>query len=313
MTRLTTTVLALLSTSVWLGCSAGSSSSGGGGGGGGGGGQTSAGGGGAGGAGTGAQGLGGGLPLGGSGGGEPMIDEVFGHSATVLYRLDPVTKEVDAIGSFSPCTDVIDIAIDKNNQIFATTQQEGDSPAGLWRINRDTAACTLIAQNEYPNSLSFVPEGTLDANAESLVGYVGWDVSTYVRIDTTTGALTNVGTLGGGYISSGDIVSVMGGGTYLTVFSDECDDCLIEVDPTDGSFIRNWGSLGHQNVFGLAYWGGKAYGFTSGTTSTPGVLFEIGFGTSTVGTTVIDIPGAPDNLSFWGAGSSTAVPLHPPS
>jgi hypothetical protein len=142
---------------------------------------------------------------------------------------------------------------------------------------------------------------------------VGWDESTYIRIDTSTGAISNIGTLGGGYISSGDIVSVINGGTYLTVFSDTCDDCLIEVNPVTGDLVKNWGPLGHQNVFGLAYWGGRAYGFTSGNDTNPGVLFEIGFGTNNVSTTVIAIPGAPDNLSFWGAGSSTAVPLEPPT
>ena len=41
-----------------------------------------------------------------------------------------------------------------------------------------------------------VPKGTLDPSVEALVGYVG---SQYIRIDTTTGAITNIGALTGGW------------------------------------------------------------------------------------------------------------------
>ena len=63
-----------------------------------------------------------------------------------------------------------------------------------------------------PNSLSFVPKGTVDEAIEALVGYRD---SVYVRIDTATGAVSTIGALKGGHASSGDIVSVTGGGTFL--------------------------------------------------------------------------------------------------
>jgi hypothetical protein len=72
--------------------------------------------------------------------------------------------------------------------------------------------------------------------------------------------------------------------------------------------VKNWGHLPYSQVFGLAFWGGRAYGFTNS-----GDLFEIAFGTDTVTTTAIPIPAAPADLSFWGAGSSTAAPLVPPT
>src|SRR5690606_24449426 len=123
-----------------------------------------------------------------------------------------------------------------------------------------------------------------------------------------TGAITTIGSLGGGYASSGDIVSVKGGGTYLAAYrANDCMDCLLEIDPVTGDLIKNWGTVGYGQVFGLAFWGGKAYGF-----SNAGDLFAINFGTSHVSTTPINIPSAPPNLQFWGAGSSTVVPLVPP-
>lgn len=238
--------------------------------------------------------------LGGQGGGEPIGEtEVFGHSAATLYKLDPVTKQVTVVGNFQGCpTAVIDIALDKDGGMVGTTFD------GLYAIDKTTAACSLIASGGFPNSLSFVPEGTVDPNAEALVGFEG---STYVRIDTTTGQKQTLGDLGSGYTSSGDVVSVIGGGTYLTVFGgpESCNDCLIEVDPKTGAFVKNVGQLGYSSVYGLAFWGGAAYGFNDF-----GVLFEINLTNGM--TTPIAIPGAPAGLSFYGAGSSTSAPLEPP-
>lgn len=289
-----------------LGCSATRQPAGNGGSGGEGGGSGGAGaGGGSGGAGVGSSGGGGagvgGLGgFGGSGGGLPIGEtEVFGHSAATLYRLDPVTKEVTTVGAFQGCpTSVIDVALDKAGSMIGTTYD------GLYAIEKTTAKCTLIASGDFPNSLSFVPEGTVDPAVEALVGFEG---STYVRIDTKTGQKQTLGTLNGGYVSSGDVVSVIGGGTYLTVFGgpEGCNDCIIEVDPKTGAFVKNVGALGYSGVYGLAFWGGSAYGFAES-----GDLFQIDLTNAT--TTAISIPGAPSDLSFYGAGSSTSAPLEPP-
>ncbi len=227
----------------------------------------------------------------------PEVAEVFGHSAGTLYRLDPVTKGVTVIGDFSGCGPVIDIALDEKSTLIAASAQ------ALYKVDKATAACTEIAKGSYPNSLSFVPKGTVDANEEALVGYDGGD---YLRIDVGTGKTTKIGSLGGSLISSGDIVSVKGGKTYLTVKGGSCDknDCLVEVDPKTGKMLKNWGSIEHQKVFGLSFWGGKIYGFDE-----TGKLFEVTFGTSQLATTPIPIPQAPAGLSFWGAGSTTSAPL----
>ncbi len=239
--------------------------------------------------------------FGGQGGGAPVGEtEVFGHSASTLYKLDPVTKQVTVVGDFDGCfgEGVIDIALDKLGNMVGTTF------GGLYEIDKATAKCTQIAAGSYPNSLSFVPQGTVDPDVEALVGFEG---STYVRIFTDSGQKQTIGALNGGYVSSGDVVSVIGGGTYLTVFGgpESCSDCIIEVDPKTGAFVKNVGALGHSSVYGLAFWGGAAYGFDAF-----GELFQIDL---TNGTTMnIVIPGAPADLSFYGAGSSTSAPLEPP-
>jgi hypothetical protein len=234
------------------------------------------------------------------------VSEVFGHSSKTLYRLDPLTKAVTVVGDFDGCVaGVTDIALDKDSVLYGTTFTGGSPPvSGLVRIDRTTARCTVIAKGAYPNSLSFVPAGTLDPTSEVLVGYQG---STYVRIDTRTGAITPVGSLGGGYQSSGDIVSVIGGKTFLTVNGNECGDCLVEVDPATGALVKNWGAVNYPSVWGLAFWGGTVYGF-----SNQGKLFSVDFDTSRLRVTAIPIPNAPTSLSFFGAGSATSAPVEIP-
>ena len=228
------------------------------------------------------------------------VAEIYAHSATKLFRIDPDTYNVTEIGVFSNCgtnDQMVDIALDENSQMFGTTFY------GVNRIDKTTATCTpLRAGPSYPNSLSFVPKGTVDPNNEALVGYFG---STYSRIDTQTGAITTLGVLGGGYISSGDIVSVKGGGTYLTVKGLGCADCLVEVNPSTGALVKKLGSVARTDVFGLAFWGGRVFGFSDG-----GDLFEIN--PSTMMTTQVPLPSSLGSLSFWGAGSTTSAPVKPP-
>jgi hypothetical protein len=244
-----------------------------------------------GGAGPGGAGPGGGGP----GGGPPMTAVVYAHSPTQLYKLDPITKAVALVGPFNGCNEsVIDIAVDKSGNVFGTTWTQ------VVKIDPVTANCVIVAQgSSYPNSLSFVPQGTVDPNEEALVGFFQ---SSYVRIDKKTGQIQSLGQLGGGYSSSGDLVSIINGGTYLTVNGNNCFDCLVSIDPKTGALLNVIGNLGYGSVYGLTYWDGLAYGFTDG-----GLLFEVDVMTGM--TKPIPIPNAPPGLQFWGAGSTTAAPV----
>ncbi len=247
---------------------------------------------------TGAQG--GGFQTGsggsGGGGGPPEVAEVYGHSAATLYRLDPITKNVTVVGDFDGCSGVIDIALDKDSNIIGTTFD------GVYSIDKDTAACSLITSGDFPNSLSFIPAGTLDPNVEALVGY---EADQYVRIDPVNGSKQYIGTYwNNGLVSSGDVVSVKNGKSFLTVMGNSCPtDCLVEIDPVTGAMIQNWGPLGYSAVYGIAFWAGSVYGFTEG-----GQLFEVTFPNQTLMTTLI---ASPPGTSFWGAGSTTSAPPEP--
>jgi hypothetical protein len=221
--------------------------------------------------------------------------EVFGHSENTLYRVDTVTREVTTVGTFQGCTYVADIALDEASNIYASTGSE------LFLIENNTAHCTRIAGGTFPNSLSFVPSGTVEPNKEALVGFQGGD---YVKIDPTTGAVTKIGAVGGGFVSSGDLVSAKGGKTFLTVKGKDCADCLVEIDPTTGALTHNWGPIGKPDVFGLAFWAGELYAFTNA-----GELLLITIDTGVLVAKNIPITNAP--AKFWGAGSTTSAPVGP--
>jgi hypothetical protein len=223
---------------------------------------------------------------------------VYSHTPDTLYSYDVTTSAVTLVGAFTSCTQgttaqVIDLAIDSQMNAYVTTFD------GFYSLDLQTAACTLIKAGSYPNSLSFVPVGTLDPNLEALVGYFG---NAYTRINVGTGSTSSVGTLSGGYASSGDIVSVAGGGSFLTVTGNGCGDCLLQVDPATGDMIQNYGPLPHGAVYGLGYWAGTLFGFDAN-----GDVFSIGGGDDG-GLVTSDITVGDGGVTWWGAGSTTIAP-----
>jgi hypothetical protein len=222
---------------------------------------------------------------------------IYGHSASRLFRIDPDTYEVTAVGAFEGCDGIIDIAVDGSHRIVAA------SGKALWSVDPQTAKCAWIANGSFPNSLSFLPAGAFEAGAEALVGYVG---ARYVRIDASTGRISDLGNLDEpGLESSGDIVSVRGGKTFLTVKGEGCaTDCLVEIDAKRGSIVKNWGELGFASVYGVAFWGGHVYGFSDG-----GSVFEVTFEADRAVARPI---AARSQFAFWGAGSTTIAPLDTP-
>ncbi len=222
---------------------------------------------------------------------------VYAHSASTLYKLDPDTKAVTVVGNFSGCFGVVDIALDAKSNLYA-------SASGIYLVDKTNAKCTKVGGGTFAgNSLSFVPAGTIEPDREVLVSYNGGQ---YLRVDLDKGTTTSLGSLPSGFSSSGDIVSVKGGGTYVTVVGNGCGDCLLEIDPKTGTMKKNWGSVGAGAVYGIAYWAGTVYAFNDA-----GHIYELTFGTDKLTNKEIPIPMKPSGLSFWGAGSTTAAPVVP--
>jgi hypothetical protein len=180
-------------------------------------------------------------------------------------------------------------------------------------IDKATAECTVLATAttlSFPNSLSFVPAGTVDPAVETLVGFA---IDAYVRVDTTSGKMTTIGNLnpnalGITFVSSGDIVSVSGGKTYLTARNNAPDagpggDYLLEIDPKTGKVLKLIVDTKKTLLYGLGYWAGTAYAF-SATGDSYAIDLSNGF------TTTLSFPNGPlPNAGGWyGAGSTTLAP-----
>lgn len=257
---------------------------------------------------------------GSSGGGTPTGPaEVFVHSGDTLYKLDPDTKAVTKVGKFSGVSSAMfDIALNAEGDMYGTTND------ALYKIDKTTAAASKVGAGgagKYPNSLSFVPVGTVDPDREVLVGYLE---SAYISIDPETGTTKQIraNALAEGLVSSGDIVSIREGNflTYLTVkpldsknCTGECakckdNDCLYEINPATGEKLSNLGSTNRPKVFGLAFWAGTLYGINS-----DGKMFEIDPSKTPLSSGVknITIPGSLGTIAFFGAGSTTSAPAGP--
>lgn len=247
----------------------------------------------------------------GDGGNGSDVGQVFGHSQNTLYELEPFSKSVQQIGQFDCLNglEMWDIAIDKDGRMVGAAMSI--SSGSLVEIDPTTAHCNPIASGSFPNSLTYVPIGVLDASAEALVGF---SQGNYLRIDPTTGATTQIGSMnpnstGTNWVSSGDIVSLQGGGTYATVrpalSGSTAIDSLVEIDPKTGQVLKVMGTTGFGQLWGLGFWAGTAYGFSAN-----GQLVSIDL--STGAGSFIPLPNIPSGLSFWGAGTTTAAPIEPP-
>jgi len=236
----------------------------------------------------------------------------FAHTQDTLFALDPNSRKATSVGKFKCLTGtdrVVDIAVDAKGKVFATTDTHFIS------VDPKTADCTVVGTAptfEYPNSLSFVPAGTIDPTNEVLVGYGYHKVEdlrdNYVEINTVTGQMSFVGTLNPAsatvrYESSGDLISLANDGNkaYLTVKPVlGGTDKLAEIDPKTGKIVRIVGDTGKSRLYGLAYWSGTAYGFSG-----DGNAYAIDMQT---GVAVHAAMAGGEGKIWFGAGVSTRAP-----
>ena len=219
---------------------------------------------------------------------------VYAHSADSLYRIDPETLSVTLVAAFNfpdLFGQMTDIALDQSGQMI------GISFDTVYSVDKTTAVCTFIAQLDRPfNGLSFVPVSEIDgATSEVLVGAA--EEGTLHRLDPATGVSTRIGSYGGDYTSSGDIVSVAGFGTVAPAKSfAAASDLLVRVNPMTGA-VTPIGETGVTNIWGLGFWGDKVYGFTE---DKQFVLIDVTTGRATK-------VSSSASVSWWGAGVTTAA------
>jgi hypothetical protein len=233
-----------------------------------------------------------------SSGGEELPAYVFGHSSTKVYRLDAEALTAVELGTFTfldadgqsiPGATMTDFAVDSHGGMV------GCGTHALYRIDSTTwVARKVAALEESYTGLTFVPVGFLDPDLEVLVGATASDGALY-RIDQTTGVTELIGTYGSGWLTSGDIVAIMGDGMYATVKRDgETSDYLAKIEPTTGAATVLPQPTNATRIYGLGYWDGVLYGFNS-----DGDVLAIDQQTG-AGQVAAHL-----DVSFWGAGVTT--------
>jgi hypothetical protein len=233
---------------------------------------------------------------------------VYAHSGDKLYQIDTQTLASVPVGMMAGLgtQSLTDLAIDKADKMIGITLDK------LYSINAQTGAATLItdlsASAKNFTSLSFVPVNVNDpSSADILVSANSF--GEVFQINSTTGTAAMLGTFGmhnGQQIgSSGDLIGVQGVGIYATVnvgTNASAQDYLARIDPATWKATVVGGGTGFNDIFGLAFWEGKIYGFVSGGSGS-GKIITIDPATG-AGTEVQS--GA---VRWFGAGVATNAPI----
>ncbi len=221
-----------------------------------------------------------------------FMGRVYAHTSSELYELAPSTLDVTLVAAFGgdcSAVSITDIAVDNAGEIF------GVAGGRVFAIDKETAVCTLLATGTGTyNALSFIPGGENPFGGEELLVGVAASGALF-RIDPITGESMEIGNYGAGVSSSGDLVSVRNFGTVATV-SFESGEFLARINLSTGYAEQIAPTPG--GTYGLGFWGGTVYGFTSG-----GDIYSID---PTNGDIVNIESGA---TSWWGAGVTTLAPV----
>ncbi len=233
---------------------------------------------------------------------------VYAHSGSKLFQVDIKTLVPMEIGTMSGLgtQSLTDLAIDKTDRMLGITVDK------LFSIDATTGTTTLVKDLSTSaqgfTSLSFVPADLNNPNSDDILVSANSSGEVY-KIDTATGTATmlgDFGTMGSNSIgSSGDLIGVRGFGIYATVnvgTSTTAQDYLARIDPVTWQATPIGGGTGYNDIFGLAYWDGKIYGFVS-MGATAGKIITIDPGTG-AGTEVTS--GA---IRWYGAGVATDAPI----
>ena len=221
---------------------------------------------------------------------------VYAHSSSTLYRVDPDSLAVQMVGDFSFNTgtdQITDIAIDKNNVMI------GISFGSVYRIDPSNATGTRLsnALSGLFNGLSFVPAAQIGGSGDDVLVATRNDDGVVFQINPMTGAATQIGNMGA-FASSGDLVSVEMLGTLQTADNGLGADRLVRLAPGSFSATAVGTDIGFSDIWGIAFWKDKVFGFTSG-----GQFITID-PTTGVGTLVQG-----NGPAWWGAAVTTLAPV----
>lgn len=234
----------------------------------------------------------------------PEVQEnaaVFAHTSSELYRVNPDTFAVTLVAPFTGDAagdSMTDIAIDSEGQMV------GISYTTVYRIDSQTAVTQRAGTGTLPqmfNGLSFVPS-ILAFGIEGpdvLIGSRNADGKVF-QINPQTGAQMQIGDMGAGWQSSGDIVAVRDFGIVATTGGTFGPDTLVRLAPTTFAATAIGSDTGWSDLWGVGFWRGKVFGFAEG-----GAFVTVD--TTTGQATLVEN----STRAWWGAAVTTAAPVIP--
>lgn len=230
------------------------------------------------------------------GGNTAPVGQLYAESPDELYRLDLTTKSFAKVGKFTfnkNPGEVTDIALDQDGSLYAITNDD------LFTCTVEGAKCSwLAALPSIFNGLTFVPKGTVNPTEDTLIGISQDGAWTQITFAGSKVTLKKLGTYANGWLSSGDAFSVDGIGTYATLKGKGTSDSLASIDPKTGKILKVIGETGAKGLYGLAWWNGVFYAFSSDSN-----VYTLDVSTGKA--SVIKGIQAPAGIKWWGAGVST--------
>jgi hypothetical protein len=233
--------------------------------------------------------------------GVALGNTVYAHSSNALYTMHVESYALEMVGAFQWPNDggghqMTDIAIDEHGVLY------GLSFDRAYVCNPTSAKCFELATlpTEF-NGLTVVPVGTVLADDEAIVG-ISNDGSWYhLQLEGMAILPAELGSYGGGHLSSGDAFSIAGVGTYASTTTADWQndtDEIVQLDPATGEIEAVVGSTtGHTRIWGLAGWHDRIFAFDE-----TGAVLRIDPVTGTV-----DVL-AEEDVAWWGAGVRTVIP-----
>jgi hypothetical protein len=230
---------------------------------------------------------------------EDTLADVYAHTATTLYSVDPDTLDITMIGNFTGDAEgdeMTDIAVDGDGNMV------GISFTRVYTIDTTTAITTRAGTGKLSqefNGLSFVPSMEAFGTPGPDVLIAGRNADGVIfRIDPATGVATQIGDMGPQFATSGDIVAVAGFGIVATSSGGALTDALVRLAPNTFAATVIGAGTGYHTVWGIGFWKNQVFGFTES-----GEFITID--TVTGAGTLVENNG----LLWWGAAVTTQAPV----
>jgi hypothetical protein len=179
---------------------------------------------------------------------------LFAHTANDLYQVDPFKKTATRLGTLPG---LLDIDTHPNGTLYGVTARDLFKREMFGDWERVGSGLGVNFSQAQVNGLAIDQTGIV---------YATGGTNLY-RVGVATGRAELLGSLGAGNTSSGDCVVNKGNNLYVTVKAGGQHDRLIQAFYNQGGnpavTVREVGSIGFANVYGLTAAWGQLYGLTS--------------------------------------------------